>query len=227
MSGSGPTLFARAPEDASLADPLPAAPLDLLQRWLDEARERGAQRNPTAMTVATRDRDGALSARVVLCRGYDAEQGFLVFYTNRQSRKGEHLAHHAHAAAVLHWDALGRQVRIEGPIRRSPDAESDAYFASRPRAAQIAAWASDQSQPIASRAALLERLHAAERRFGAEGAPVPRPPHWGGYRLHIERIELWVGADGRAHDRALWTRALAPAGEGFAGGSWSVTRLQP
>lgn len=220
--------FSDVPQDPSLADPPPESPLSLLERWIDEACAGRVQRNPTAMMLATLGSDGDLSARIVLCRKYDAEQGFVVFHTNRQSRKGDALAGHPHAAAVLHWDALQRQVRIEGPIVESPDAESDAYWQSRERAAQIAAAASDQSRSVRSREALLERLREAEARFGgADGPPVPRPPHWGGYRLWIQHAELWVGAEGRAHDRVLWSRSLQPADGGFDAGRWQRMRLQP
>lgn len=216
------------PQDPSLADPLPESPLPLLERWIDEARLGQVQRNPTAMTVATLGSEGDLSARVVLCRNYDPEQGFVVFYTNRESRKGDALAAHPEAAAVLHWDSLQRQVRIEGPILESPDEESDAYWESRERAAQIAAAASDQSRSVRSREALLERLREAEARFGGtDGPPVPRPAHWGGYRLWIQHVEFWVGAEGRAHDRVLWSRSLEPAEAGFAAGAWQRMRLQP
>lgn len=220
--------FEEVPKDPSLADPLPKEPLALLGRWLDEARSQAVQRNPGAMALATADADGRPSLRTVLCRGFDAETGFVVFYTNRRSQKGRELAARPRAAAQFHWDALQRQARLEGPVVPSPDEESDAYFAGRPRLAQIAAWASDQSEPLASRQALLERLaRTAERFGGAAGPSLPRPLHWGGYRLFAERIELWVGAEGRAHDRARWERSLEPEGEGFVGGPWSVTRLQP
>lgn len=222
------SVFADVPEDASLADPLPESPLALLGRWIDEARSQRVQRNPTAMTVATVDAEGDLSARVVLCRGYDADQGFVTFYTNRDSRKGDALASNPRAAAVLHWDALQRQVRIEGPVLLSPDADSDAYWASRDRGAQIAATASAQSRPVGSRDAMLSRLRETEDRFGgADGPPVPRPSHWGGYRLWLQHVELWVGAEGRAHDRALWSRSLASGDGGFETGAWQRMRLQP
>ena len=212
-------------DDPSLSDPLPESPLPLLERWIGEAHEQRGQRNPGAMTLATVGGDGSISARVVLCRGYDPKQGFVVFFTNSNSRKGRALRENPRAAAVFHWDALQRQVRIEGRIGPSPEPESEAYFSSRARPAQFAAWASNQSEPIASRAAFLERLAAEERRFGER--EVPRPPHWIGYRLFIERIELWVGAEGRAHDRAFWSRELNASGDGFLGGDWTVARLQP
>jgi pyridoxamine 5'-phosphate oxidase len=204
--------------DLALPDRLPASPLGVLRLWLDQAQAQKVQRNPWAMTLATVEPDGRPSARVVLCRDYDENAGHLVFYTNRRSRKGLALEHTPHAAAVFHWDTLERQVRIEGSVAQSPDSESDAYFASRPRAAQIAAWASDQSQPISTRHALLSRLSEQESRF-AGIASVPRPPHWGGYRLRIERIEFWVGLVDRVHDRALWIRN--------GDGEWTVSRLQP
>lgn len=209
----------RDPEDDSLADPLPAGPQDILSRWLEEAREDRVQRNPTAMTLATVEPDGRPSARVLLCRGFDPETVSIVFYTNSRSAKGRALAAHPYASAVFHWDALQRQARLAGPVRPVPDADSDAYFAGRPRLARIAARASAQSEAVASRAALLERLHAEEARLERR-EEVPRPAHWHGYRLTAERVELWVGADGRAHDRALWTRP-------DRAGAWTVARLQP
>ena len=221
-------MFEDVPKDPSLADPLPASPLELIERWLREAHEGRVQRNPGAMTVATLGPDGSPEARVVLCRGFASEPGYVVFHTNRHSHKGHELAAHGRAAAVIHWDALQRQIRMRGPVLESPDEESDAYFDSRPRPAQIAAWASQQSEPIATREALLDKLAEQERRFGGpEGGRVPRPPHWGGYRLFLESVELWVGAEGRAHDRVLWKRELARAEEGFAGSPWTRTRMQP
>jgi pyridoxamine 5'-phosphate oxidase len=220
-------LFEDLPKDASLADPLPATPWPTFERWLREAETAAMQINPTAITVATVDVDGRPTARMVLCRGQREDPGYIVFYTNRNSRKAWGLCPGAYAAVVFHWDALSRQVRIEGPVLPSPDDESDAYFAGRPRSGQISAWASDQSAPIAARAELLARLAAAERRFGASGEPVPRPPYWGGYRVYVESMELWVGSAGRAHDRGYWTRRLARTEGGYRGGPWRVERLQP
>jgi pyridoxamine 5'-phosphate oxidase len=209
--------FEDLPADPSLADPLPASPFAILGRWLDEARRERATPNPDAVALATADEAGHPAVRMVLCRGFDPEDGSIVWYTNRRSRKGRELAAQPWASAAFFWDGTQRQARLEGPVAFATDAESDAYFASRPRNAQISAWASDQSEPIASRHALLEKLRDTEARF-ASTDPVPRPPHWGGYRLRAERVELWVGSAGRAHDRVRWERAAR---------GWSATRLQP
>ncbi len=172
-------------EPQPLPAQLPAEPWGLFQSWLDEAASKRVQPHPTAMTLALVEPDGRPSARQVICHGVDREQGWLAFYTNRRSRKGRALDAISYAALVFHWDFLKRQVRIEGPVTAMRDAESDAYFASRPLDAQISAWASDQSEPIKSRDALLEKVAASAARFGVqEGQPsdarIPRPPHWGG-----------------------------------------------
>jgi pyridoxamine 5'-phosphate oxidase len=206
----------------ALPETLPADPMPLLELWLAEAT--GAIRNAIAMALATVDPDGRPGARMVLCRGLDARAGWLVFYTDRGSDKGRALAVNPHAAAVFHWDAFERQVRVEGPVTLTPEADSDAYWASRPRDARVAAVASEQSQPVESRVAFLARLEETAARFDGH---VPRPERWGGYRIWAERVELWVGQPARAHDRARWVRTLAPVADGFAGGPWRATRLQP
>jgi len=205
-----------------LPEPLPDDPLPLVRQWLDEAS--AAMRNATAMALATVEPDGRPSARMVICRGFDANAGWLVFYTDRDSAKGRALAGDPRAALVFHWDAFERQVRIEGPVTLAPDAASDAYWASRPAEARAAAVASHQSQPLASRADFLARLEEISRHAGAG---LPRPARWGGYRVWAERVELWVGQPARAHDRARWTRSLTAMDGGFKGGAWSGTRLQP
>src|SRR5580704_10985240 len=149
-----------------LSEPVPAEPMRIVSRWLEDAREAHQQPNPNAMVLATVGAAGAPSARVVLCKGLVEEPGYLLFYTNYESKKGEDLAAAARAAAVMHWDYLHRQVRVTGPVTRSPPAESDAYFASRPWPSRIAAWASQQSRPIGSRADLVAAVAAAARRFG-------------------------------------------------------------
>jgi pyridoxamine 5'-phosphate oxidase len=218
---------------------LPANPLGVVIRWLDDAVSLRAQPNPNSMVLATVAPDSAPSARVVLCKAIVPEPGYVVFYTNYRSRKGRELEANASAAAVMHWDHLHRQVRVEGLVARSPAAESDAYFETRPWPSRLGAWASAQSEPVASRRALAEALETAARRFGTprpdenseslQPPPViPRPPHWGGYRLYARAVELWVEGQARIHDRARWTRELALAEDGTCqAGSWTVTRLQP
>lgn len=221
-----------------LPDRLPADPMPTARAWFDEAHEKKVQPNPNALTLATIDPDGRPSARIVLCKSFETEPGSIVFYTNYESRKGEALGAHPRAAVVFHWDALGKQIRLEGPVTRVSEAESDAYFHSREWTKRVGAWASDQSRPAASRAALMEQL--AERMLQL-GVPlddladhpddveldIARPAHWGGYRLWVEWAELWIQSDARVHDRARWTRELTPKGEAFDVGPWSATRLQP
>jgi pyridoxamine 5'-phosphate oxidase len=205
-----------------LPEVLPIDPLPLVARWIEEAAP--VVKSATAMTLATVAADGRPTARMVVCRGFDAVEGWLVFYTDRESAKGQALERNPRAAVVFHWDVFERQVRVEGPVTRVAEADSERYWNTRPLDARLAAAASEQSRPIASRAAFLERIAAVKRRHGTE---VPRPPHWGGYRVWAERVELWVGQPGRAHDRAAWTRDLQPTEAGFTGGSWRGTRLQP
>lgn len=224
----------------TLPDPLPANPLVWANAWLERATADAVQRNPNSMTLATVAGNGQPSARIVLCKSLVVDPGFLVFYTNYQSRKMTEAFEHPDVAATFHWDALGRQVRIEGVAVRSPASESDAYFASRHWGSQIGAWGSDQSAPIASREALITQIATRARAIGVEvaddlqslagGKPaiVPRPKHWGGVRIWPQRVELWIEGGDRIHDRATWVRSLAPdSGHSFAVGEWSGTRLQP
>jgi pyridoxamine 5'-phosphate oxidase len=222
-----------------LPDPLPAEPLAIVSQWLAQAGEARSQPNPNSMVLATASTDGRPAARVVLCKDIVPQPGYVVFYTNYLSSKGRQLKDNPRAAAVMHWDALHRQVRIEGPITLAPEADSDRYFASRAWQSRIGAWASEQSEPIASRALLLESVKNVARRFGAPtpGSPgaddsmkatIPRPPHWGGYRLWAEAVELWAEGQARTHDRALWRRSVTVAATGSVRtGAWSATRLQP
>ena len=217
-----------------LPEPLPVNPLAVAQAWLAEAWRVRQQPNPNAMVLATTSPEGQPSARVVLCKDIQPEPGFIVFYTNYESRKGRELAATGRAAVVMHWDHLHRQVRIEGRVVEAPAADSDAYFASRALESRVGAWASQQSQPIASREALLLAVAATEKRFGVsersagKAAEVPRPPHWGGFRIWAEAVELWVEGDARIHDRARWTRSLTSHGQDqFDAGAWTATRLQP
>ena len=207
---------------APLPEILPADPLPLLAQWLEEAGP--AVKAPTAMALATVDTDGRPTVRMVICRGFDVSLGWFVFYSDRESAKGRALAARPRAALVFHWDVFERQIRVEGPVTHASDADSDRYWSTRPLDARVAAAASEQSRPIASRRAFLEKIEATRRTHGAD---VPRPKRWGGYRVWAERVELWAGQPGRAHDRAVWTRTLRAAGEGFTGGAWQGTRLQP
>jgi pyridoxamine 5'-phosphate oxidase len=222
-----------------LPEVLPADPLALVSEWLASATAAQVQPNPNAMVLATSTPDGRPSARVVLLKSIVPQPGYVVFYTNYLSAKGRQLRANPRAAAVLHWDVLHRQVRIEGTVTPAPAADSDAYFASRAWQSRIGAWASEQSEPLAQRADLLEVVQQTARRFGAPtpGSPgaddslkvtVPRPPHWGGFRLWADAVELWVEGAARIHDRARWTRTLTARGhEGYRPGSWTATRLQP
>ncbi len=214
------------PSSELLGTPLPEQPLMLASEWLAEAWRRRLQPNPNAMTLATSTLDGWPTARIVLCKDVVGVPGYVVFYTNFQSRKGLELAENPRAAAVMHWDHMRRQLRIEGLVETAPAADSDAYFASRARSSRIGAWASAQSQPVASREALLAQVEAATQHFAV--GEIPRPSFWGGYRLWAEAVELWVEGADRIHDRARWTRTLerAPAGN-IRPGPWSATRLQP
>ena len=207
-----------------LPSTLPADPMPLFAEWFAGARAARAQPNPDAMAVATATPDGRPSVRVLLCKHLVEDPGYIVFFTNYESRKGAELEANPRAAAVFHWDAFGRQVRLEGPVVRSPPAESDEYFASRALDSRIGAWASLQSQPLDARRTLLKRVASEAARFGTH---VPRPPHWGGYRLWPESVELWIEGPFRVHDRARWTRTVEAAGGGIRPGPWSATRLFP
>jgi pyridoxamine 5'-phosphate oxidase len=191
-----------------------AAPDPLVQfgRWFDDARL--VVDDPEAMAVASVDAHGRPSVRMVLLRGWD-HRGF-VFHTNYDSRKGTELAGNPEAALLFHWGPRGRQVRIEGSAGQTSADESDAYFATRPRGAQIAAWASRQSRTIESRQA----LDAEVRTFEAEyaGRDVPRPPRWGGIRVEARSFEFWQNREDRLHDRLRYTRQAD---------GWRIERLQP
>jgi pyridoxamine 5'-phosphate oxidase len=180
-------------------------------------QEQAAMQEPegaTAATLATADSEGKPTARLVLVKRVD-ERGF-VFFTNRESRKGVELAQNPWAALCFFWPSMARQIRVEGPVETASDEESDAYFASRPRGSQVGAWASRQSYPIPSGAALEERVRHVEERFGV--GPIPRPPYWGGYRLRPLRVEFWHGRESRLHERLLHE---------LDGDDWRVSRLSP
>jgi pyridoxamine 5'-phosphate oxidase len=188
-------------------------PIVEVRRWVQQAIAAGVP-VPNAMTLATVDERGRPAARIVLLKEID-DRG-CTFYTSYHSRKAADLAAHPHAALVLYWETLHRQIRIEGAIERVTSEESDAYFAARPRGSQLGAIASPQSQPIASRAALEQLVAAAAQKLG-DAAPA-RPAHWGGYRVVPDMIELWQGQPSRLHDRVRYLRA---------GGGWVRDRLAP
>jgi len=214
--------------EQSLPEPLPAEPLTLAAAWLEEARLRATQPNPDAMVLATCGSDGRPSARIVLCKGIDPARGTVRFVSNYNSRKGRELAANPRAALVFHWDHLHRQARMEGVVRRAAPPDSDRYFAGRHRESQLGAHASQQSEPVGSRAALRAQLDAVQARY-PDATLVPRPAHWGGFVIWVDTVELWVEGTARLHDRALWRRESATADKTSppAFGTWSRTRLQP
>ena len=188
-------------------------PVDMLNLWYRQAEEAGAA-EPNAMVLSTIGPDGGPDARVVLARGID--HGGITFFTNRSSAKGTEIAANPAASATFAWLQLHRSVRVRGAVSVADDRVSDEYFASRPRASQLGAWASPQSEPIGNRHQLEDAVEEMEQRFA--GGPVPRPPHWGGYVLSIETVEFWQGRPSRLHDRFRYSRH---------GGVWRVERLAP
>jgi pyridoxamine 5'-phosphate oxidase len=195
-------------------DDVDADPFVQLARWYDEAR-RVAGDHADDMVVATATPDGEPSARMVLLRGLD-ERG-LCFYTNTESHKGRDLAANPRAALVLHWPEVGRQVRVTGAVSRLDEAAAVAYWRNRPRASRLSAWASRQSEPVASRAELEAEVERVAARFGDDDLPLP--PFWGGYRVEPDAIELWEHRDDRLHDRLRYRRDAA--------GEWMLERLAP
>jgi len=209
------TEYMRASLDESSVAP---EPLRQFEQWFTEA-VNAQMREPNAMTLATLGADGRPSARVVLLKAADA-RGF-TFYTNYSSRKARELAAHPYAALLFYWPELERQIRIEGAVTTVDKAESDEYFAGRPRGSQLGAWASPQSEPIGGRVALEARFASIADRYADASVPVPRPPHWGGYRLEPESIEFWQGRASRLHDRIRYRRTQAhPV-------AWVIDRLAP
>jgi pyridoxamine 5'-phosphate oxidase len=189
-------------------------PFRQLAAWFEEARAAGVEL-PEAAALATASAEGAPSVRMVLLKEVGADG--LVFFSGYESRKARDLDANPRAAVAVYWHALGRQARAEGHVERISRAESEAYFGTRPRASRLSAWASRQSEPIGSRAELEAAAAEAAGRF--EDGDVPLPPHWGGFRLRPDRVELWQHREDRLHDRLLYEPA--------PGGGWTLTRLQP
>ena len=223
-------------EDASHADPLKQ-----FGQWLQEAIDSQVP-EPNAMTLATVASNLRPSTRVVLIKGYD-ERG-IVWYTNYESRKGQELAGNPYATLQFHWVELERVVRIEGVVEKVSDEESDEYFASRPWDNRVGSWASDQSEPIADRTQLFAKAMEVLKQHGVgvtdlalkgNSVHIPRPPHWGGFRIWVDRLEVWLGSSARFHDRAVWTRDLTlsePPSDAnprpdVSATAWTSTRLQP
>jgi pyridoxamine 5'-phosphate oxidase len=202
-------------------------PLRQLEQWIADAVEAEVG-EPNAMTLATVDAEGRPDARVVLLRRITAHA--LVWFTDRRSTKGVQLASCAHAALVFHWQPLERQVRLRGTVRALDDEASDEYFASRPRGSRLSAWASHQSQAVASREDYERQVEAVEARFEGE-EDVPRPPYWGGYALTPVEVELWQGRRSRRHDRLRYRPERLVDGDGAVDGmqrtAWIIERLQP
>jgi pyridoxamine 5'-phosphate oxidase len=191
-------------------------PLETFAALLERAKRTPAIAEATGMTLSTVGADGRPAGRIVLLKGLDA--GGLVFYTNTLSRKGGDIRAHPDVALTFWWPQLESQVRFEGPAVLVPDAEADAYFATRPRISQLGAWASNQSAPLASREELEDRYTELERRYA--GKTIPRPPHWSGYRVAPLAVEFWQSRPGRLHHRERYTRS-AP------GGPWTMVLLNP
>ncbi len=199
----------------SLIDTLPADPLAELKSWLDAAIAKGLK-EPTAMTLATASKDGAPSARLVLCKG--VEDGGVQFFTNYDSRKADELRTNPRAAVVFFWQEMQRQVRLEGRVTVLGREASEAYFATRARGSQIGAWASAQSRPLASYAELTAAFERVEREYANRS--VPCPAHWGGFQLTPESCEFWEGKTSRLHDRVRYSRRTGGKG-------WDLTQLAP
>jgi pyridoxamine 5'-phosphate oxidase len=198
------------PLDRADVDP---DPIVQVTAWL-RAWSEVAPREPSAAVLATASADGRPAARTVLVRGLDADG--CAFFTNYESRKGQHLAANPQASLLFQWVPVLRQIELVGPVHRLEADESDAYFAGRPRGSQLAAWASAQSTELADRAELEARFADVAERYGDD--PIPRPPHWGGYRLVPDTIELWQGRPDRLHDRLRYERTAH---------GWRLTRLSP
>lgn len=218
---------------APLPDPPPDDPLPTALAWLAAAHAL-PRANTNALALATVAGDGRPSARMVLLKEL-SPAGYAVFYTNYDSRKARELDATGRAAGICYWPELGRQIRLEGRVLRSPPAESDAYFATRQWRSQLNAWSSAQSRPLARLGDLARNAETRAQELGFElgagpppGVPIPRPPHWGGYRLWLDALELWVEGGSRFHERVRYERGLTPRdSHSYDAAAWRWQRLQP
>ena len=222
-------------EGERLPDILPESPFPIFKEWFGQAMREKLVPNPNAMILSTIHADGYADARTLLCKSIDVDAGSIMFYTNYNGLKGQQLDASPYASGTIHWDQYERQIRIRGSVIKATPEHSDAYFASRAIESRLGSWISDQSQPIESREALLEKVVEVIDQLGIDASDlmsgkditIPRPPHWGGFHLHAHTIELWSAGTGRIHDRACWTRELNIKNDQATGGTWSSTRLQP
>ncbi len=223
-----------------LPDQLPDDPMHWADVWLDDAQAENDQPNPNSMTLVTVNNEGRPSARVVLCKQFVANPGYLVFYTNYRSLKAREIEENADVAIVFHWDKRGRQIRLQGKAVKSPDLESDHYFATRHWGAQLGALGSDQSANLDSRDALITQIRDRASALGIalgentqtlasnDTPSIQRPQHWGGFRVWAYSVELWKDGKDRIHDRALWTRDIQQTSDhDFSVSPWIGNRLQP
>jgi pyridoxamine 5'-phosphate oxidase len=192
----------------------PTTPIDSMQEWFNEANTLRPTPNPLAMVVSTVDTKGAPSSRMVLLKGFDACGA--VFYTNYNSDKASDIQENDQVSLLFHWDDMQRQIRIQGRATKVSQEDSDEYFSTRAKLSQAGAWASEQSQPLKNRTLLMAKVAALTTKW--VGRQIPRPEHWGGYRVSLDTVELWQGHDGRLHDRIRYA---------CTDGEWSWDRLQP
>ena len=210
-------------------------PMKVLNDWMKEVSNDGKQPNPNCFSIATTNREGSSNARMVLCKEIDIEDGYIVFYTNYNSTKAIELDYQSECSGVFHWDNYGYQVRIKGFALKSPRDESDDYFLSRSLGSQVAAWASEQSNSIGNRQDLEKQFDATLKKFNIKqkqlmenDQKLPRPPFWGGYRIWIHEIEIWLNQNDRFHDRLLFQRDLSlKDGRYISTKGWIKKRLQP
>ena len=210
-------------------------PVLILKEWMDEVLQSKIQPNPNSMSISTIDANNRPNSRMVLCKEINEELGYLVYYTNYQSNKSKEIEVNNECSGLFHWDTFGYQVRVRGIIVKSPEVESDNYFATRDIGSQLSAWASHQSQIVEDRESLDDQFQQAMDKFNLKDSElessdinIPRPEFWGGYRIWIREIELWLNQKDRFHDRLLFTRKLVATTSGIeASNHWVIKRLQP